>query len=285
MANQREIFKKTLDWVQERIDKGILNKTSADLLEEAQGMIRNELAQYFLDQRKDLLVTNYLKKAYSDFYTKEGFKKTNEGISKLKLSDLRGDFKKELEKKITASFSLIKNKDNETKQKMASRFLNWLTIDSEDVRGKTTSKQSLLNFLDFAKENDIAENHAKFILEDQTRKMIANFDSMIAEANGAIGGFWRNRGDKRVVGNPNGLYPQGTPSHNDHWERQGVFYIYKNGWAYKNGYVKGELYENLEDGGVAVAIGCRCRMENVYDLRDVPQEYLTKKGKEAIANA
>lgn len=282
MANQREIFKKTLDWVQERIDKGILDSTSGDLLEEAQGMLRNEISQYFAKQRKGLLVNQRLKRAYSDFYTKDGFKKTNEGISKLKLSDLREDFKKELKKKIATSFNLIKNRDDELKQRLASRFLNWLTIDSEEVRGKTASKQSLLNFLDFAKENEIAEDHAKFILEDQTRKMIANFDLMVAEANGAIGGFWKNRGDKRVVGNPSGLYPHGNEAHGDHWNREGVFYVYKNGWAYQKGYVKGELYENLEDGGVGVAIGCRCRMINVYDLRDVPKEILTKKGKEVV---
>ena len=280
--NQREILVKTLDWVQDRIDKGILNSTSGDLLEDAQGMLRNEIAKYFSSQNKDLLVSQTLKRAYSDFYTKEGFKKTNKGISKLKLSDLRQDFKKELDKKITISFNLIKNKENEIKQKLASRFINWLTIDSEEVRGKTTSKQSLLNFLDFAKENEIAEEHAKFILKDQTRKMVCAFDLLIAEANGAIGGFWKNRGDRRVVGNPNGFYPQGNKTHNDHWNRDGVFYIYKDGWAYQKGYVKGSLYENLEDGGVGVAIGCRCRMENVYDLRDVPKEILTKKGKEAV---
>lgn len=282
MSSQREIFKKTLEWVQERIDKGILNSTSGDLLEEAQGMLRNEIAEYFKKQDKALMVTQKLKKAYSDFYTKDGFKESNNGISKAKISNLREDFKKELKKKIITSFNLIKNNDDAIKQKLASRFLNWLTIDSEEVRGATASKQSLLNFLDFAKENEIAENHAKFIIADQTRKMIASFDDLIAKENGAIGAIWHNRGDRRVVGNPDGLYPTGNDAHGDHWDREGVFYVFKDGWAYKNGLIKGEIYENLEDGGVGVAIGCRCRLENIFDLRDVPIANLTKKGKEIV---
>lgn len=227
MANPKVIFSKSLDWVQERIDKGILDNTSGDLLEDALEVFKGEIDRYFKSQNRGLQVSSQIKKAFSDFYTKGGYKKSNEEIPKLKLSDLRDDFKKELQKKIITSFALIKNNDDEIKQKLASRFLNWLTIDSEEVRGEKASKNTLLAFLDFAKENEIAENHAKFILEDQTRKMIANFDEMIAHANGAIGGYWKNRGDKRVVGNPNGLYPKGNKAHGDHWDREGVFYIYK----------------------------------------------------------
>lgn len=280
--NQREVFKKTLDWVQERIDKGILNKTSADLIEEAMGMLRNEVSQYLAKNRKEKDVLNYIKGGYETFYSQT----SKEGkITKTSLKDLRPQFKKELENRVQNSINYIKNKDNETKQRLASKLMTWLTVDSKEVRGNTTSKQSLLNFLDFAKENDIAENHAKFILEDQTRKMIANLDLIVASENGAIGGIWRNRKDKRVVGNPNGLYPKGTPSHNDHWTREGVFYVFKDSWAKKRGLVKGEIYENLEDGGVAVAIGCRCRLEMIYDIRDVPKENLTKKGVKFIESA
>lgn len=282
MANQKKIFEKTLDWVQGRIDKGILDDTNGDLLEEALETFKGELDKYFKSKRVGAIVNQHLKSAFSDFYTKGGYKESNQDVSKLKLSDLRDDFKKELTRKIITSFALIKNTDEEMKQKLASRFLNWLTIDSEEVRGKTTSKQSLLNFLDFVEENAKSENHARFIIEDQTRKMIANMDLIISNANGAIGGYWKNRGDNRVVGNPHGLYPKGNKAHGDHWDREGVFFIYKDGWAYQNGYIKGELYEDLEDGGVGVAIGCRCRMENVYDLRDAPYENLTKKGREIV---
>lgn len=280
--NQKLVLKKTLEWIQERIDKGILNSTSGDLLEEGQGMLRNEIANHFKAIRNPKEIYNFVNKGYSSFLKNAQIH--HRGITKASINDLKSKFRKEVEDRVKISFNLMKNQEEELKQKIASRFINWVTIDSKDVRGNTTSKQSLLNFLDFAKENGIAEDHAKFILKDQTRKMIASLDDLVAKENNAIGGIWHNRRDRRVVGNPSGIYPHAeSKAHGDHWEREGKFYIFKDGWAYQKGYIKGELYENLEDGGVGVAIGCRCRLEFIYDLRDVPYENLTKKGRELIS--
>lgn len=270
-----------MQWIQDRIDKDILNTTSADLLLEAQGTLRSEIDDYFKAKRQESKIYNKIKGGYSTFL-KSSYQRTHKGLAKARLTDLKPKFRKELEKRVALSFNLIKNKDNEVKQELASRFLNWITIDSKEVRGDSTSKQSLLNFLDFAKEAGVAQRHSRFVIEDQTRKMLASFDDLIAKENGAIGGFWKNRKDKRVVGNPKGLYPKGNRAHNDHWNREDQFYILKNSWAYKQKLVTGNIYEDLEDGGVGVAIGCRCRLVYVYDLRDVPYEHLTKKGKEAI---
>lgn len=279
--NQREVFKKTLDWLQDRIDKGILNSTSGDLLEEAQGMLRNEISQYFKSIRNERGIYNYINKGYTHFL--KNAQLSHKGITKQSLNDLKPKFRKELENKVQISFNLMKNQENEIKQKLASRFINYVTIDSKEVRGNGASKKSLLEFLDFAKENGIAENHAKFILQDQTRKLTASLDDILAKENGAIGGIWHNRGDKRVVGNPQGLYPNGsTKAHGDHWEREGVFYTFKDSWGYKKGYIDAPIYENLEDGGVGKAIGCRCWLQYMYDLRDVPYNYLTKKGRELL---
>lgn len=279
--NQREVFKKTLDWLQDRIDKGILNSTSGDLLEEAQGMLRNEISQYFKSIRNERGIYNYINKGYTHFL--KNAQLSHKGITKQSLNDLKPKFRKELENKVQISFNLMKNQENEIKQKLASRFINYVTIDSKEVRGNGASKKSLLEFLDFAKENGIAENHAKFILQDQTRKLTASLDDILAKENGAIGGIWHNRGDKRVVGNPQGLYPNGsTKAHGDHWEREGVFYTFKDSWGYKKGYIDAPIYENLEDGGVGKAIGCRCWLQYIYDLRDVPYANLTKKGKELL---
>lgn len=277
--NQREVFKKTLDWLQDRIDKGILNSTSSDLIEEAQGTLRNEISQYFKGIRNERGIYNYINKGYTHFL--KNTQLNHKGITKQSLNDLKPKFRKELENKVQISFNLMKNQENEIKQKLASRFINYVTIDSKEVRGNGASKKSLLEFLDFAKENGIAENHAKFILQDQTRKLTASLDDIIAKENGAIGAIWHNRGDKRVTGYPNGINKP-TQAHGDHWEREGVFYVFKDSWGYKKGYIDAPVYENLEDGGVGKAIGCRCWLQYIYDLRDVPYANLTKKGKELL---
>lgn len=278
---QRKIFSKTLDWVNERIDMRRLDSTSSDLIELASGTLRQEIRDYLKKQKKEKKINDSLKAGYYDFLEK-GIK-NHKGITKATLSDYKKDFRKELENRIANSFALIKNKDNEIIAGLSSRFLNWVTIDSKDVRGRKTDENSLLNFLDFGKENDISEEHLKFIIKDQNNKMTASFDAILAEKNDAIACIWHNRKDKRVVGNPDGLYPHAeSKAHGNHWEREGKVYILQNGWAYKKGYIKGKLYESLEDGGVGVAIGCRCYLEYIYNLEDLPEENLTKKGKEVL---
>lgn len=278
---QKKIFSKTLEWVNERIDMGRLDSTSSDILELASGTLRQEVREYFKQQRKDKKINDSLKHGYYDFL--DIGLKNHKGITKATFNSYKKDFRKELENRIANSFSLIRNKDNEIIAGLSSRFLNWVTINSPDVRGKNTNEDSLLNFLDFGKENGISEDHLKFIIKDQNRKMLASFDSIIAEKNKAIACIWHNRKDKRVVGNPAGIYPKSeSKSHGNHWEREGNIYILKNGWAYQKGYVKGKLYESLEDGGVGVSIGCRCYLEYIYNLEDLPQENLTKKGKEVL---
>lgn len=284
ILKQKQIFKKTLNWVNDRIQNGTLNNTSALLAQEAMGTLRSEINQYFKRENKQRKALSYIRNGYLDYVNKDVFK-SNKGIKKVSIKDLKPKFRKELENRVLISMNLIKNRDNELKQRLASRFLNWVTIDSDEVRGKTTSGNSLLRFLDFAKENGIAERHARFIIEDQTRKMIADFDMLVAKENNAVGCIWKTRQDKRVVGNPNGLYPNGNLAHNDHWDRQDKFFVFKDSWAFKNGMIRGEIYENLEDGGVGVAIGCRCRLEIIYDLRDAPFENLTNKGREYVKSS
>lgn len=277
--NQKEIFKKTLDWIQDRIDKGIFDSTSADLIEEAQGTLRSEISGYFKKIRNDKAIYNHINKSYSDFM--KNAQLTHKGITKQSINDLKPKFRKELEDRVKISFNLMKNQENELKQRIASRFINYMTIDSEEVRGNGASKKSFLDFIDFSKEGGIAENHALFILEDQTRKFTRALDDIIARENGAIGGIWHNRGDKKVTGYPEGVNKP-TKAHGDHWEREGVFFVFRDSWAFKKGYIDANIYEKLEDGGVGVAIGCRCWLEYIYDLRDVPYNYLTKKGRDFI---
>lgn len=273
---QKKIFKKTLDWLRNRIDNGTFDTTSANIIEEALGVFKKELNDNFESKNLYRKFYNGLNKDFKSWKNKT--EKTHKGISKRSIKDFNPKARKELENRIKNSFALIKNKDNEIKAKLASRFINYITIDSKEVRGKGASEKSFLDFLDFAKENKILENHARFILKDQSRKLNASLNFALADLNDCVGAFWHTRHDNRVVGTPGGLYPKGNSIHNDHFKRDGMFFIFKNSWAYKNGFVKGEIYDNLEDGGVGVAINCRCNLGFVYSLLDVPQENLTKKG-------
>lgn len=284
MSKDKVIFKKSIDWIVDRIERGIFDTTSAKTLQNGVEVLRGEFDEWVEKQDKLKTIRGFIKKGYNDFLDNRVYK-DNKGITKASINDLKPKFKKRLENRILNSFQLIKNKDEETKNALASRFLNYVTIDSKEVRGKGAGEKSFLDFMEFAKEMGIDENHALFILEDQTRKLTSELNQIVAKENGAIGCIWKTRRDKRVVGNPDGLYPEGNKAHNDHYERENKFFVYKDGWAYKQGLIKGEIYDNLEDGGVGVAIGCRCWVVNIYDLFDVPSENLTKKGAKFLEGA
>lgn len=89
----------------------------------------------------------------------------------------------------------------------------------------------------------IAKERASFIARDQTAKL----NGVLAEARHTDAGVthyvWRTAGDRRVVGTPGGLYPNGSRLHGNHYERNGKIYSWK---------------KPPVDGPPGQAIGCRC---------------------------
>lgn len=278
---QSKIFKHTLDWIQDRIDNGLLDNIAMSVIERQAGLFKEEVREYLEKTRGDKKYTSDLKKRYYGYLKKDVFER-NKDLKGYRLKDLSPKFQRELKRRTKLSLALIKNRNNQLMSVLNDRFINWLTVPSQDVRGANPSPNTFLRFLGFSKESVKSERQIQFILTDQSRKMREAMDSIIREELGAIGGFWQGVRDSREVGNPNGLYPKGNKAHGDHWKREGKFYIFKDSWAYKRGLVKGELYEDLEDGGAGVAIGCRCWLRAVYDIRDVPKEFITMKGAEYI---
>ena len=88
------------------------------------------------------------------------------------------------------------------------------------------------------------------------------------------------------MGTPGGLYPvaKNPEVHGNHYEREGKFYLLRDNWASKNGYIKGGVYaDTLKDGEPGIPIGCRCVRENIFALDDIPDKYksmITASGKE-----
>lgn len=209
-------------------------------------------------------------------YRKSGYKKHNKGIKGWRLNELTKPFRSHLKSRIQYSINLITTQTNARMAKLENRFLNW-------VQGPRTEsiKTELAQHEEWAK----AKKHNRMILRDQTSKMIGNFDHIVAEKYKAIGFYWRTRRDKKVVGNPSGLYPgSGNEKHQDHYHRNGKFYFYKDAWVFN---IKGlidrksdiEYAESLTDGLPGQPINCRCYAENVYEIADIPKKYIIVKDK------
>lgn len=96
----------------------------------------------------------------------------------------------------------------------------------------------------------ITFERAKLIAVDQTNKMHGMVTQARQTALGIEEYVWRTSKDQRVVGNPNGLYPNPTKLHGNHWIRNGKIYRWD---------------EPPDDGHPGWAIRCRCAASPVID--------------------
>lgn len=97
---------------------------------------------------------------------------------------------------------------------------------------------------------------AKLIARDQSAKAVSTFTQMRYQNLGCTKYIWRNAQDRRVAGNPNGLYPDPDPKskyHGNHWDREGKVYEWTN---------------PPPDGNPGMPINCRCYAEPIFDIEE-----------------
>lgn len=280
-------------FAEDLIKKEKLDKLSAKKLEDT-------LKQYrgLTEKKIDLFlaaltpkIKTHLTRAYHS-YINGGYIQNNPGIVAYRLKDLSPKFRKELDNHVINSLALIKTQNEETMYKLERMFRNWAMVPSKSLRASLTDpkkiesnlKKEILNSSDLKYKT---KKHLDFILKDQTNKLNAAMDKITADNLGAIGFIWRNSRDRRVVGDPSGLYPEvkNPKVHGDHYHREGKLYLYRDSWAIKDKYIvprNGVVYvDTLPDGYVGTAIGCRCYGENIFHLEHIPNEFkniITKKG-------
>lgn len=226
-------------------------------------------------------ITRDLRKSYK-WYSLTGFKRNNKGLRGWRLYKLKDQLRKAMRERITNSLLLIKTQNSSRMQTLHSRFLNWLLSPQE-------TRESLRSAMQVGELVSKKDKHFKMILADQTRKMISNFDNIVAEEYKAIGFYWKTRRDDRVVGKPGGKNPKGNKKHEDHYHRQDKFYFFHNNWAVEKRLVdtkhKDFAWADFEDGMPGQPINCRCYAYNVYELEDIPPQLLTEKGKRNLDSA
>lgn len=234
-------------------------------------------------------VRTKLKKVYNDF-VKRGAFIINPALQKYKLDDLKDDFKKELEKRVSLSLSYIKTMDLNTINDIKNRLTNW-AISSKNYKNLNEMEKDFWDDVIPAKVKEGFKGYKwqNMIIRDQQHKLVSNMTYITALKNNAIGFIWKTRKDIRVVGNPSGLYPQGNNLHNNHYNRDGKFYLFRNSDFIKKGLIKKtssvDYIDEIDDGIPGQPINCRCTMRVVYRLYDIPEycrDIITKKGLEEL---
>lgn len=273
------VFKKTINWVKSRIDRGILNNTSIDTLEEGISILKSEYKKEAKRFLRDLEVKKLFEKEYKDLISDNELAERHEGLNAYRLKDLKPELRKKVKQKILNSLLLIKNNQEKILPSLISRLSNFCTIDAEDIRGVIPSDKTFEEYLRGGEELDKMQDHAQFVILDQMHKMREAIDSAIRDSLGAFAVIWHTQLDKKVTGYPGGVNKP-SKEHGDHYKREGKLYVLASSKEFQEGYITGDIYEQLDDGGVGVAIGCRCYLTSIYYLEDMPKKNLTKKGLE-----
>jgi len=105
----------------------------------------------------------------------------------------------------------------------------------------------------------ITKTRAKFIARDQTAKLTGDLNQSRQQDNGIDEYTWHNSQDRRVVGNPSGLYPKGNRVHGDHWDREGETFSWAN---------------PPFDGHPGHAPNCRCYAKPKLNLEKLKAQYV-----------
>lgn len=193
----------------------------------------------------------------------------NQGVERFTLDKVKPALRAELDRRTMASANLIKLNRTESIEKTLRRFQGWSTsIPPGGVSGETRPEvkktvRKALAQLPFEERR---------VLIDQGHKMTAAISEIIASDGGAIAGRWRSHWRQA-----------GYNYRPDHKERDEQVYLIRDSWAHQAGLVKKGRVGFYDD---VTAVGqepfCRCYMIWLYNLRDLPADMLTAKGRDAL---
>lgn len=250
--------------------------TSRQELEQWQAIIR-QAAESETDDDYMSMVSDRLRKTYDLQVIKAGVLERHKGLSRFTLNYMEPKLRSELDRRILASADLIKLNRTAAINKTVQRFSGWATsIPVQDYVGGGLSASSrsgiVANAQHIQKSAEQVDYEARRVMIDQSHKLIANIDNIIATSNNAIAAEWHSHWRQ-----------PGYDYREDHKERDKMVYLIRGNWAQKNGYVKagpaGYLDEITQPGE---EVFCRCYVTYLYNLRSIPEDMLTQKGRKFL---
>lgn len=222
-----------------------------------------------LDDRMRRSLEAVFKKATGDQLLK-----SHPDIPKFTADKLKLKTRVELDRRILASSQLIKLNREQAIEKTLQRFSGWATsipsggsraVDKTEV--KNNIKKSIQQTKFEMRRLDI----------DQGHKLIASINAVVAEETGSIAMKWRSNWKQAAY-----HYRE------DHKERDGHIYLIRGSWALDQGLIKpikdknGESYTD-QITMPAEEVFCRCSGIYYISLRELPENMLTAKGKQWLA--
>jgi len=197
--------------------------------------------------------------------------KSNPGVQRFTLAQVVPTLRQDLDRRILANAQMIKINRQQAIDKTLQRFSGWMS--SVPVGGTDAiNKTDVLNDITKTEKQLKYETRRREI--DQGHKLMAAIDATIAGHSGAIAMEWRSHWKQ-----------PGYDFRPDHKERDKKIYAIRGSWAMDQGLInKGAGYTD-EITSPAEEPYCRCNGVYLTNLRDLPEDMLTAKGKQALEDA
>lgn len=198
--------------------------------------------------------------------------KAHKGIERFTIDRLKPHLRTELDRRLMVSRNLIKLNRKQMLEKTAQRFAGWASSvpaggsRAVDVKDTKDNIRKALTSLPFEERRCVIDQSAKFV---------ASLNDIIATDGGAIAMRWNSQWKR-----------PGYQYRKDHKERDQLIYLLRASWAKEKGLVKpgsAGYYDDITK--VAEEVFCSCYATWIYNLRDLPDDMLTVKGREALAAA
>lgn len=191
------------------------------------------------------------------------------GVSRFTLDRIKPELRNELQARIVASADLIKLNREAAIQKTIQRFSGWATSVPQGGTEAINKPEVKSHILKPIEQTRYEENR---VANDQGHKMVSAINQIIAKQTGAIAAQWFSH-----------WHQAGYDYREDHKERDGSVYAIRGNWAMEKGLMKAGPNGYTDDiTKPAEEINCRCRYTYFTSLRDLPDDMLTIKGREAL---
>ena len=188
------------------------------------------------------------------------------GASRFTLQRVLPSLRGELDRRILVSAQLIRFNREDAMRKTLQRFAGWSTSIPTGGSGAVDRREVKKNVGRALRQLKFAERRVAI---DQGHKLTSSISEVVAQGGGAIACRWESQWRQ-----PNYDYRE------DHKERDGRVYLVRGSWAATQGLVRGDWYDEVTAAGEEPF--CRCKAVWLYTLRDLPEDMLTRRGREAL---
>lgn len=194
------------------------------------------------------------------------------GVPAYRLEQIKPKLRAELDRRILASAGLIRLNRASSIERTLQRFAGWATsipVGGTEVTDRRKTKEQIrrgIAALPFEERR---------VIIDQGHKLVASINDIVATDGGAIAAVWHSHWREA-----------GYNYRQDHKARDGRIYVVRGNWALRGGLMRLDGHEYLDDiTRPGEEPFCRCYVEYLYTLRDLPERMLTRKGFAALQGA